>query len=416
MRIGIVSKWFNRGQPVVGRYLRSALEELGHETCVLARPKKERGPRPGALDRDDVWEQPGITEASAYDVPMEEYEDWIEANSIEAIFCDQNYQFEEIAALRRRGVRTVGRFVWEAFAEEHVDGATAAFEIIYSFTRSERERYRGFGIESPYVTWGIHPELLAYAPDLQAAGSGDGLGSPAAPGRGSERATDSGTPGGKAEDVPGPSGARAAAEEAAVVTYVFPGGFIGHRKPLAPVVEAFRQTSDPNLRLLIKSQVDRKRLAVANEAAAADARIEVVVSDQPRAEHLRAMAACDVCLALSRWEGLGLPLYESIALGIPVITNDKPPMNEPIHDGVNGILVSSHPDGEAKSGIPAYTPDVDGIREAIEALADPGRRAELSAGARRIRDDERQWSNTVAGMAGLIEQLHAVPTGSGAAS
>ena len=99
MRVGVVSKWFNRGQPVVGRQTRSALDELGHETFVLARPKKERGPRPGALDRDDVWDQPGVTEASTYDIPGAEYERWVSENGIEAIFCDQNYQFAELAAL-----------------------------------------------------------------------------------------------------------------------------------------------------------------------------------------------------------------------------------------------------------------------------------------------------------------------------
>ena len=94
MRVGIVSKWFNRGQPVVGRQLRSAVDSLGHESFVLARPKKERGPRPGALDRDDVWDQPGVTEASEYDVPLGEYERWVADNGIEAILCDQNYQFD----------------------------------------------------------------------------------------------------------------------------------------------------------------------------------------------------------------------------------------------------------------------------------------------------------------------------------
>ena len=72
MNVGVVTKWFNRGQPVVGRQTRSALESLGHETFVLARPKKDRGPRPGALDRDDVWDQPGVTEGSSYDIPLGE--------------------------------------------------------------------------------------------------------------------------------------------------------------------------------------------------------------------------------------------------------------------------------------------------------------------------------------------------------
>src|SRR4051794_6480326 len=142
MRVGIVSKWFNRGQPVVGRELRSALDELGHETYVLARPKKERGPRPGALDRDDVWDQPRITESAAYEITGEEYEAWVDANGVEAVFCDQNYQFAELAELRRRGVRTIGRFVWEHFTAEHLAGAREAFDVIYSLTRSEQERYR----------------------------------------------------------------------------------------------------------------------------------------------------------------------------------------------------------------------------------------------------------------------------------
>ena len=105
MRVGVVTKWFNRGQPVVGRHTRSALDSLGHETFVLARPKKEQGPQPGALSRDDVWDQPGVTEASAYDIPLADYTEWIEREGIEAILCDQNYGFAELAELRKRGVQ-----------------------------------------------------------------------------------------------------------------------------------------------------------------------------------------------------------------------------------------------------------------------------------------------------------------------
>jgi glycosyltransferase involved in cell wall biosynthesis len=133
-----------------------------------------------------------------------------------------------------------------------------------------------------------------------------------------------------------------------------------------------------------------------------------MLADQPRDEHLRTFAECDVCLALSRWEGLGLPLYESIAVGMPVITNDKPPMSEAVEDGVNGILVTSHVNGQAKSGIDAYKPDVKELTAAIETLADPELRARLSAGARQIRDGDRRWQHTVDGMGGLISQLDSV--------
>jgi 1,2-diacylglycerol 3-alpha-glucosyltransferase len=369
MNIGIVSKWFDRGQPVVGRYLRTAFEELGHQTYVLARPKKERGPRPGALDRKDVWDQPGVTEASAYDIPLAEYEAWVEANGIGAIFCDQNYQFAELATLRRAGVHTVGRFVWEHFSEDDVPGATEAFEIVYSFTRAEQERYRRFGIESPRVQWGIHPELLEVASEVQGPG------------------------------VTGPG-----AEDSAGVSFYYPGGFIGHRKPVREVVEGFIRTLEPNLRLLITAQVDRKRLDETKELVAGDERIELELTDLPRLEHLRRVAACDVCVTPSRWEGLGLPLYEATAFGQPIIVNDNPPMNEVVTDGENGLLVRGVEDGTAKSGIPAYSPDVAELAKAFERLADPDLRARLAEGSRRRRE-ELSWSHTVEGFRGLLERL-----------
>ena len=361
MRVGVVSKWFNRGQPVVGRQIRSALDELGHQTFVLARPKKERGPRPGALDRDDVWDQPGVTEASAYDIPAAEYERWIAANEIEAILCDQNYQFAELASIRRRGVRTFGRFVWEHFAAEHVDGAREAFDAVYSLTRAEQQRYLEMGLETPYVRWGCHPELVAY----------------------------------------GAQGARSRGH-ADTVNYVFPGGFLGHRKPLEPVLKAFEATRDERLRLVVKAQVERKQVRPAADAAGRDPRIELRLADLPTAEHLRELAGFDVCLAPARWEGLGLPLYEAIAFGIPAITNDAPPMNEAIHDGVNGLLVDGTPNGTARSGIPALDPDIADLRSAIERLADDSLRAELAAGAVRVRDTERRWADTVADLGQLL--------------
>src|SRR5204863_8852262 len=51
MRIGIVAHWFNRGQGVVARHLRSALDELGHDTFVLARPTRATNRRPAFVDR-----------------------------------------------------------------------------------------------------------------------------------------------------------------------------------------------------------------------------------------------------------------------------------------------------------------------------------------------------------------------------
>jgi 1,2-diacylglycerol 3-alpha-glucosyltransferase len=125
MRIGIVAYWFNRGQGVVARQLRSALDDLGHETFVLARPTRKTNIRPDWIDREGVWAQDRVTGASDYFVPAAEYEQWAADTKIEVALFDQNYQFEEIAQLRASGVRTAGRFVWEHFAAEHTEPALA---------------------------------------------------------------------------------------------------------------------------------------------------------------------------------------------------------------------------------------------------------------------------------------------------
>ena len=135
-----------------------------------------------------------------------------------------------------------------------------------------------------------------------------------------------------------------------------------------------------------------------------DPRVELVLEDLPTDVHLQMFADADVCMAPARWEGLGLHLYEAIAFGQPIVCNDDAPMNELVVDGVNGILVPSHDDGLANSGIPARTVDVDALTDAISRLADPDLRAELSAGALRTRD-ERNWDRTVADFASLADPV-----------
>ena len=173
MRIGIVAYWFNRGQAVVARQIRATLEELGHETFVLARPTRKSNIRPGWVDTEGVWAQEGVTTASDYLIPAAEYAAWAEAVQPDLVMFDQNYQFDEIAQLRRSGVRTIGRFVWEHFSAEHVDPASAAFDRIYSLTACEQQRYTELGIETPRVRWGCFPDLVQLAKQLEAEGGAD---------------------------------------------------------------------------------------------------------------------------------------------------------------------------------------------------------------------------------------------------
>ena len=122
---------------------------------------------------------------------------------------------------------------------------------------------------------------------------------------------------------------------------------------------------------------------------------------KPFATLCAAIAANDVSISPSRWEGLGLPLYEAVAFGMPTIANDDPPMNEVVADDVNGVLVPSHPDGTARSGIPARRPDVGAMTAAIEHVADPTVLERLRRGTDASRADHR-WERTVAALGELL--------------
>lgn len=364
MKVGIVSKWSASGQAVVARQIRSGLEQLGHETFVLARPGS--GPRAAQAAEtaaaDPVWSQPGVTAGSTHELPTAEYLDWVDANAIEAVLCDENYQFEAIRALRERGVRTIGRFVWEYFAPEHAAPTRVAYETVYALTRAEYERYANLGIESTYVQWGIHPELLDAAPERATPQPGD------------------------------------------PVRFWFPGSFLGKRKPIRKVIKALGAAAATHAELVISAQVPRNDEFL-REAAATDPRIILSLEDLPEASHRREFAAADVLLAPTRWEGLGLPLYEATAFGMPIITNDKPPMSEMVIDGRSGILVGSTQKGTARSGIPAWNPDVGELAAAIERLADPGELARMREGVAELRL-ERSWGKTVDGLAALLGERH----------
>jgi len=345
MRIGLVSMWANRGQGIMTRQIRAILDEAGHETYVLARPIQDRSPLPTRIDERPEWQEPGVTIGSSYEMAPAEYLDWAAANRIEVLLADQNAQFEAITALRRSGVRTIGRFVWERFGEKHVAGALAAYDVIYSLTRAEQERYRIFGIETPYLRYGIHPSLIE----------------------------------------------QTAPKRTGAIYFIFHGGLQGARKPIAKTLEAFKRVDDPGIRLVIKSQAVK---SVSEQIEFGDdPRIEHVVADMPLKKYVDFYSSCHVCLTPTRWEGLGVWLYESLGFRMPVISTDIAPVNEVIHHGVNGLLAQPVLIGHKKRGVPSCDPDVEDLSRLIAELADPGR---LELMTRRLVADRSRlsWDHT----------------------
>jgi len=275
---------------------------------VLARPAREKFIHPGRVDTDDVWHQERVTPASQYEIPAREYLDWAESAGLDVVMVDQNYQFEKLSRLRRADVRVVGRFVWEAISPEQALEAAQTLDVIYSFTRAEQERYRELGIATPLVPFGCHPELLPYAKDASSTMS----------------------------------------ERDGRVRFFYPAGFQSRRKPTGVVLEAFSRVVASDAQLTTKSQralkaedrvlpvkpIKLKRVVVrrlADEGAVAeigDDRVKLVTSDVATHDYYELFSSHDVCLAPSRWEGLGIHLYEATGFGLPTVANDIPPINE----------------------------------------------------------------------------------------
>jgi glycosyltransferase involved in cell wall biosynthesis len=406
MKVGIVTYWFNRGQAVVGRHIRSALDDLGHETFVLARPTAGSFVKPGLVARDDRWAADGLTAASNFRIPLDEYLRWADANGLDAVFFVQNYQFDEIAALRSAGVRTIGQFMWEQFGPQHAPGVARAFDVLFACNQCDSDRYRSFGLDVRLVPWGCHPEDVGLAPERLPLAEGP-------------------------------------------VRFFYPGGYLSFRKPIGVTIEAFAQVEDPDLTLdfkvlafgswtprtptksgaVTRAKRTLRRLRVGDagrpvlhgvpeadeaghysraavvrmlvDACERDPRVRLTLGDLPAEEHFARMVASDLLLAPSRWEGLGLHLYEAVSLGLPTITCDAPPMNEVVHDGKNGLLVPVRVVGTTESGIDAVEPDARAMADAIRSAAEPRRRAELVEGT-LARREELDWSRTVGALDGLL--------------
>ncbi|WP_406694966.1 glycosyltransferase [Singulisphaera sp. Ch08] len=97
----------------------------------------------------------------------------------------------------------------------------------------------------------------------------------------------------------------------------------------------------------------------------------------------------DVCIQPSRWEGLGLPLLECQASGLPLVTTDAPPMNE--HRPLLAVRASATRARLSRHRtIPVHEVDPDDLARALLSLHGSDI-SEASRAARRYVESEHSW-------------------------
>lgn len=319
MRIGFVTIWFERGQAYVTQTLRKALIAAGvpkGDLYVLARTGGVYGMP--MLDRDDQWAVPNLITHAEYQLDPELIRRWVEAYKLDVVVFNEEYDWQlprQVKALGRRAVTYLDYYGagWE-------DKLPVYDRIWCSSRRSYnlmREVPRLQGTEIPvYIGWGIDQELFK-------------------PGKGSAKA----------------------------FTFFHNAGWFGinMRKGTTFALTAFKTLRDhwermhgteigpegPNgpepgwapipPTMLMHEQVPLRTVAPEFCRVLGDVDGLTTHTGTLRAPGMYHRARCLVMP--TKLEGLGLPLFEAMACGLPVIATDEPPMNEYIQDHVTGWLV-----------------------------------------------------------------------------
>lgn len=133
------------------------------------------------------------------------------------------------------------------------------------------------------------------------------------------------------------------------------------------LIDVLRSVEGAGL-LVVGDGPESERLAAQARALGVSSRV-CFAGSRPRANALALVAACDLFVLSSTYEGFPHAVLEAMGLGVPVVVTPAGGVPEVVVDGVNGRVVDSA--------------DPDALRVAIAAtLADPAMRERLAAAAR----------------------------------
>ncbi len=280
MKIGIVTFWSERGAAYVSRQYQQVLA-LQHEVAIYARGwTYAKG--------DSEWDGPAVTWGKDSVLPVnsaihqKDFHQWLEREKIEAVLFNEQHWWPPVKWCTDLGILT-GAYI------DYYTEATIPLFANYDFLICNTKRHFSAFDWHPqafYVPWGTDVNL--FKPHS------------------TERI------------------------DADRVVFFQSCGFSPARKGTDFVLRAFAELKDKKSSLLrLHSQVDinEKLPELKNliETLTKEGRLEIIKKTVP-APGLYHLG--DVNLAPSRLEGIGLPMAEALACGLPLITVDNAPMNE----------------------------------------------------------------------------------------
>jgi len=308
MRIGFVSLWFERGQAYVTHMLRDVLATRGHECFVFARTGAVYGK--SKLRSDGFWAVPGLTLYPTYQIRHDTLQGWIDYRELDWVIFNEEYDWGLVRAAWSTGVR-VATYL-DYYKDDWRDNM-ALYDLVLCSTQRSYKMARLF-CNARYVGWAVDSNLFRPQPD-------------------------------KAE-----------------FTFFHNAGWLGlNYRKMTPAAILAAHLADADM--LVHSQTPLNKLPRATQRIVRQSERIVYVEGTVPAPGLYHKG--EVLVFPSKLEGLGLPLVEALACGMPVIATDAPPMNEFVADGANGLLVRVASWEHRRDGIafPEAIVDVDDLRD-----------------------------------------------------
>jgi len=286
MRIGIQSYFgWGRGQASLSLCYVKMLEK-DHDVFIL---KQFNNP----ISEDFKVVNAKITEYDKYDIPEFFFEEWITSNKLDIVIFNEYLQWSDkrnnlTKICKKLGVKTIGFLVMEKFKLEQALDYDIVLAPTVTFERFMRmNRVRNFRYVPMSIDFNEFPKV--------------------------------------------------AKEYSLPFTFFHPGGWGGvhDRKNTYAVIEAFKLLNNEDARLIVSSQKDMNMRAIHN--------VEMIDRNLTRKELLELYNRSHATILPSKWETIGIPILESLASGVPVITSNVPPMNEFIVECTNGYLCMGEP-------------------------------------------------------------------------
>lgn len=263
-----------------------------------------------------------ITEYPSYRVDPEFFKKWIKTNKLDAVIFNEYNQWDNdpvnlVKVTKNAGAKAYGYLIMERFKPEQ----TIYYDRIFSPTKTFNKFMRKHKIRNfTYIPFSL--DLKEFDEYIHAV-----------------------------------------LAERDKIIFFHPAGYGGfkERKNTNALIDAFNKLNRDDCELVITTQYDKLALKYGE-------RVKVIRKDLYRDELLEQYFQSDAVVLPSKWETIGIPILESLAIGVPVITSDYPPMNEFINHSYNGLLIKGETTKIDQIEVLSYNVYVDDLKKQLEVF------------------------------------------------